>query len=75
MTRKVAITVGLTVLLIAAGCAQLEADQALMFRQFNADVQAGLADCKVAPNACEPTLELLAGELDKWAQLIADPSL
>ncbi len=80
-TRTIIIVLAVNVLLFAAiavvGCqAPMDNRLAPLFDQFNAAVQAGLADCKADPNACLPTLELVAAEVDKWNQVIgvADPN-
>ena len=57
--------------LLLGGCAP-QAALSPLFQEFNQDVQAGLADCREDPNACEPTLELLAAEMAQWAEAMKE---
>jgi len=45
------------------------------FEAFNYTVQEGLEDCRLDPNACAPTLELMAAELEVWTEILTDPNL
>ena len=62
--------------IILAGCApRHDPYLAVRFEAFNDSVQDGLADCLADPNACRPTLELMAGELEVWTEIYTDPNL
>ena len=70
------ILIAVAVVVAIAGCAPNHNDYlAARFEEFNADVQAGLEDCRADPNACKPTLELMAAETAVWAEILADPNL
>ena len=61
---------------ILAGCESRNNDYlAIRFSEFNDDVQAVLEDCLADPNACRPTLELMAAETAVWAEIWTDPNL
>jgi len=62
--------------IVLAGCAPAHDEYlAVRFQAFNDSVQDGLADCRTDPNACRPTLELMAGELEVWTEILTDPNL
>lgn len=61
---------------LLTGCEQrYEEYLAVRFEAFNEAVQGGLEDCRADPNACRPTLELMAGELEIWTDIMTDPNL
>ena len=78
LTMLVTVNAWVLIILMAGilgGCEQQYDDyMAVRFQAFNEAVQDGLADCQADPNACRPTLELMAAELDVWVDVIADPN-